>query len=138
MLCNGNHSEYCGGANRLDVYDYNNSVNLPPWTTTSGSTPPGTTVAPPPADTAAPTTSSPAPAGTLGVKPNVGGYAFQGCYTEATTQRALSQASFFDYTAMTLEECATSCAAYNYFGVEYGGECWSNIQFRTLILFTDL
>jgi hypothetical protein len=37
--------------------------------------------------------------------------------------RALSLASFYDYGAMTLEECANDCAGYLYFGVEYGGEC---------------
>jgi hypothetical protein len=25
-LCNGNLSEYCGGANRLDVYNFNNTI----------------------------------------------------------------------------------------------------------------
>lgn len=34
MLCNGNLSEFCGGPNRIDVYDFNNTVKLPPWTTT--------------------------------------------------------------------------------------------------------
>jgi hypothetical protein len=52
----------------------------------------------------------------------VAGYTFQGCYTEATNIRALSSASFYDYPAMTLEECAADCAGYTYFGVEYGGE----------------
>jgi hypothetical protein len=37
--------------------------------------------------------------------------------------RALTPGAFFDYTAMTLEECAADCAGYTYFGVEYGGEC---------------
>jgi hypothetical protein len=36
--------------------------------------------------------------------------------------RALSSASFYDYPAMTLEECAADCVGYTYFGVEYGGE----------------
>jgi hypothetical protein len=53
----------------------------------------------------------------------VGGYTYQGCYTEGTGIRALTPGAFFDYVAMTLEKCATSCAAYTYFGVEYGGEC---------------
>ncbi|PVH81496.1 copper radical oxidase [Cadophora sp. DSE1049] len=35
MLCNGNFSEYCGGPSRLDVYDFNKTVTLPPWNTTS-------------------------------------------------------------------------------------------------------
>jgi hypothetical protein len=68
-------------------------------------------------------TSTASPTQTLAVKPVVGDYTFQGCYTEATDQRALSEASFLDYDAMTLEECASDCAAYDYFGVEYGGEC---------------
>ncbi|KAH9207298.1 hypothetical protein DL95DRAFT_527981 [Leptodontidium sp. 2 PMI_412] len=35
MLCNGNFSEFCGGSSRLDVYDFNKTVTLPPWNTTS-------------------------------------------------------------------------------------------------------
>lgn len=60
----------------------------------------------------------------MAVKPTVGAYTYQGCYTEATNIRALSSASFYDYTAMTLEECAADCAGYTYFGIEYGGECY--------------
>ena len=37
--------------------------------------------------------------------------------------RALSGASYYDYDAMTLEKCASDCAGWAYFGVEYGGEC---------------
>jgi hypothetical protein len=37
--------------------------------------------------------------------------------------RVLSDAAFYSFEAMTLDYCATSCAAYTYFGVEYGGEC---------------
>jgi hypothetical protein len=104
MLYNGNFSEFCGGPNRLDVYNYQESgISSTSSTTTITST-------------ASPTQS-------LAVKPVVGDYTFQGCYTEATDQRALSEASFLDYDAMTLEECASDCAAYDYFGVEYGGEC---------------
>ena len=35
MLCNGNHSEFCGGSGTLDVYDYKQEVSLPPWNTTT-------------------------------------------------------------------------------------------------------
>ncbi|KAL2063582.1 hypothetical protein VTL71DRAFT_5387 [Oculimacula yallundae] len=34
MLCNGNFSEYCGGPSRLDIYNFNKTVTLPPWITT--------------------------------------------------------------------------------------------------------
>ena len=68
------------------------------------------------------TSSTVAASQTLGIKNTVGAYSFQGCYTEATNTRALSSASFYDYTAMTLEACAADCVGYTYFGVEYGGE----------------
>ncbi|RDL39745.1 uncharacterized protein BP5553_04085 [Venustampulla echinocandica] len=61
---------------------------------------------------------------TLGVKPTIGAYTFQGCYTEGTGVRALSGASFYSYPDMTLEMCATNCAGFTYWGVEYGGECY--------------
>jgi hypothetical protein len=68
------------------------------------------------------TSSSASVVPTLAIKNTVGAYTFQGCYTEATNVRALSSASFYDYTAMTLEKCAADCVGYTYFGVEYGGE----------------
>ncbi|KAG9238758.1 putative glyoxal oxidase precursor [Amylocarpus encephaloides] len=71
------------------------------------------------------TTSSSATASpTLGIKPTVGTYSFLGCYNEAVGKRALAGAVFYDYALMTLELCASNCAAFKYFGVEYGGECF--------------
>jgi hypothetical protein len=184
MLCSGNFSEFCGGSSRLDVYDYNHSVSLPPWTTTttsmtskatstSSTVPPSTT--PSQFSTSSSSQSSPtqpattatsqsstaqsatstnsnsasqsstqsATSGTFGIissstsitsssasavqslaiKPTVGAYTFLGCWTEATSMRALSGSSYYDYLAMTLEKCAGDCVGYTYFGVEYGGEC---------------
>jgi hypothetical protein len=71
------------------------------------------------------TTSVPTatPSGTLGINPTIGDYNIQGCYTEGDGVRALSAAVYFNYPNMTLEECAVSCSAYTYFGVEYYGEC---------------
>ncbi|PVH75465.1 copper radical oxidase [Cadophora sp. DSE1049] len=60
----------------------------------------------------------------LAIKPVVGAYGFQGCYTEGVGVRALSGATFVDYVGMTLEICASKCAGTTYFGVEYGGECY--------------
>ncbi|KAL8777063.1 MAG: hypothetical protein Q9194_002771 [Teloschistes cf. exilis] len=51
------------------------------------------------------------------------GYNYQGCYTEATSGRALSGSSFFN-DLMTVEKCAASCSAFPLFGVEYGRECF--------------
>lgn len=69
------------------------------------------------------TSSAPTSTPTLAHKPTVGAYTFQGCYTEGVGVRALSPGAFFNYTAMTLELCASDCTGFNYFGVEYGGEC---------------
>ncbi|KAL5318593.1 hypothetical protein ACEPPN_013656 [Leptodophora sp. 'Broadleaf-Isolate-01'] len=60
----------------------------------------------------------------LAIKPVVGAYGFQGCYTEGVGVRALSGATYVDYVGMTLEICASKCAGTTYFGVEYGGECY--------------
>jgi hypothetical protein len=113
MNCKGDSTEICGGPNRLDVYQYGATGSSPTTSTTApaASTPATSTLA----------TSTPVP--TLGNKQTVGAYTFQGCYTEATNTRALSGASFYDYAAMTIEECAADCAGWQYFGVEYGGEC---------------
>ncbi|KAF8853757.1 WSC-domain protein [Acephala macrosclerotiorum] len=99
MLCSGNLSEYCGGPNRLDVYDLNNAIATI------------TTV------TIAPTATAAA------IKPTISPYNYYGCQTEANGVRALS-AAFTASDSMTLEMCEGFCAPYTYFGVEYGRECY--------------
>jgi len=69
------------------------------------------------------TPSGPTSSPSLGIKQKIGDYDYQGCYTEATNMRALTGATHYDYPAMTLEECADDCAGFEYFGVEYSGEC---------------
>lgn len=98
MLCSGNLSEYCGGPNRLDIYDLNNAIAT--ITTTSGS----------PTATAA------------SIKPTISPYTYYGCQTEAVGARALSAAATAS-DSMTLEMCETFCNPYPFFRVEYGREC---------------
>lgn len=63
---------------------------------------------------------------------NVGKYGYTGCYTEATTGRALSGTSFHSDT-MTVEACGAFCApTYTMFGVEYASEV-GNHQFLASI-----
>ena len=64
----------------------------------------------------------------------VGPYSFLGCYTEGTGVRALAGASFYNYTSMTIEQCASSCVGSSYFGVEYGGECESHFVQKRPVL----
>lgn len=100
MLCSGNLSEYCGGPNRLGVYDLNNAIATITTTTVS------------PTATAA------------AIKPTISPYTYYGCQTEATGVRALS-ANTTASDSMTLEMCEEFCYPYSYFGVEYGRECES-------------
>lgn len=51
----------------------------------------------------------------------VGSYSLLGCYSEASSGRALSERST-SQSDMTVETCATYCSGYKYFGVEYGAE----------------
>ena len=53
------------------------------------------------------------------VSPSIEGpFDYLGCYTEASSGRALPLARSTT-TDMTVEECANFCAGYNAFGVEY-------------------
>lgn len=109
MTCAGNSTEYCGGANRLNAYQLNataaSSTSSAASGTLSGSTTPTTSTAPTPTGPA--------------VVQKVGNYAFQGCYSEATGQRALTGAGFAN-DSMTIELCASNCVGFSWFGLEYG------------------
>ncbi|KAH8846243.1 hypothetical protein MCOR01_003446 [Pyricularia oryzae] len=62
--------------------------------------------------------ASPAP------KPRVGSYAWHGCWTEnQNAERAINEKTYYS-DLMTLEDCASQCAGFTYFGVEYGRECY--------------
>ncbi|MCJ1427052.1 hypothetical protein MMC29_004955 [Sticta canariensis] len=110
MTCSGNSSEYCGGPNRLDLY-------------TAGSATPGTSTGSTTSVTT-PTTSvtTPTSTGPIAVQ-SAGNFNFTGCYTEATTGRALTGSTLAN-NDMTVEKCAAFCAAYTYMGIEYASECY--------------
>ncbi|KAI1848042.1 hypothetical protein JX266_006155 [Neoarthrinium moseri] len=46
-----------------------------------------------------------------------------GCYTEASSGRAIELASYSS-NSMTTQSCAAFCASYRFFGTEYGRECF--------------
>lgn len=99
------------------------STVIPTTTTVPTTTAPTTTTVPttttPPTSTGDPTTpTSPA---------QVGDYDFVYCWAEPAEGRALAAKS----TAaddMTQEVCATFCAAYPYFGTQWGRECWCGTE----------
>lgn len=53
----------------------------------------------------------------------MGGYKFVSCWTEATNGRALKGAAFA-YDGMTLSSCMANCTGFDYWGTEYGRECY--------------
>ncbi|CAD6594301.1 MAG: hypothetical protein ASARMPREDX12_008599 [Alectoria sarmentosa] len=107
MLCGGNVSEYCGGPNRLDMYQLNGSLPVPTSTTSI----PGTSPTPTP--------------GGPSVVPSAGGYGYIGCYTDSTANRALTGlVNPVAGATLTVELCAAACVGFTYFGVEYSAECY--------------
>ncbi|KZF19452.1 WSC-domain-containing protein [Xylona heveae TC161] len=107
MTCAGNSTEYCGGPNRLNMYRVNGTAT----STSSG------------------TTSGPTPTGPVTV-PVAAGFVSLGCYTEGTNSRALTGEASAGNTN-TVESCASSCAGFSYFGVEYSDECYCGNQLST-------
>lgn len=84
----------------------------------SSTTPSTPTISPPPS----PSTASPSPTAPAR-KSAVGGYRLLGCWTEGTGVRALRRASFA-YDGMTLESCLRNCTGFDFWGAEYGRECY--------------
>lgn len=117
MLCGGNQTEYCGGANRLDMYQLNASLPVPTGTPTTPTTPTG-----------GPTNA-----------PTIGAWSYLGCYTEATNGRALSgKLNPVPGATLTNEACAAGCQGYTYFGTEFSGECYCGNTFGAgAVLATD-
>ncbi|RFU73805.1 wsc domain-containing, partial [Trichoderma arundinaceum] len=108
MTCNGNSTELCGGPGHLNLYSFGDSL-----------------------ESATSSAGQPAVTGACPAQPAlVGKYNWYGCYTEGSTGRALSAKTYAD-DDMTLESCATFCAAYAYFGVEYSRECYCGNSFGT-------
>ncbi|KAL8727802.1 MAG: hypothetical protein Q9166_005794 [cf. Caloplaca sp. 2 TL-2023] len=111
--CSGNSTEYCGGANRLTVYGLNGTTPSQSSSSTTTGTATGTSAS-------SSSTSTPgAPVAVQTASP----FVYKGCYTEATSGRALGDL-FTAYDGMTVGKCAAFCSAYTYMAVEYRSECY--------------
>jgi hypothetical protein len=106
-LCDGNQNEYCGGANRLDLYFLSGNAT---FTTTSSSSSTRST-----ASSASASTTATGPVHV----PTAGSYQWVGCYTDQIGNRALTALTETNHQTMTVEICASFCSAYVLFGVEY-------------------
>ncbi|KAF7895090.1 hypothetical protein EAF00_006904 [Botryotinia globosa] len=147
MLCKGNTKEYCGGPGKLDVYMLNTATSssssmISTSTTTSTTSSSGTSSTSMTENTTSTSTSSlssstpptilttstssaiPTPTGPITVT-NLTGYNYLGCYSEATTGRALSGLRPAPpIGGFTIESCQSSCSDFEYFGMEYSNECY--------------
>ncbi|KAF8858490.1 WSC-domain-containing protein [Acephala macrosclerotiorum] len=72
------------------------------------------------------TSSSVAPTLTLNPlePPTVGTFNYIGCFSDLVSNVRTLPSNILINPAMTLEMCAANCAGYNYFGTEYGIECY--------------
>ncbi|TPX11566.1 uncharacterized protein E0L32_007777 [Thyridium curvatum] len=131
FLCPGDKTEYCGAGNRLELYKkgaaVSNSTSSATSSTVTSSTITSPVSSPTVASTATSTSSSSSSASPTATgpwhRPTVAAYQFQGCWTETLNGRALYSTTYAN-DSMTLDSCAAFCAAYTYFGVEYGRECY--------------
>jgi len=105
MACAGSASEICGGSALLSLY--HDTTASTPGGQTGGQTGDSGLVAP----------------------PMVGDYSYQGCFSDLTpgVGRVLSAAHMMDDAEMSIENCATFCAAFPWFGVEYSRECYCGV-----------
>ncbi|WQF79890.1 Putative hem peroxidase, carbohydrate-binding WSC, hem peroxidase superfamily [Colletotrichum destructivum] len=76
-----------------------------------------------PTTSSASRTSSTVPTVTLHHRETMGGYKLVSCWTEASGGRALTGAAFA-YDGMTLDSCMANCTGFDYWGTEYGRECY--------------
>ncbi|KAF7950917.1 uncharacterized protein EAE97_002469 [Botrytis byssoidea] len=147
MLCKGNTKEYCGGPGKLDAYMLNTAASSSSSmiststtiSTTSSSATSSTSMTenttltstsslssstPPTILTTSTSSAIPTPTGPITVT-NLTGYNYLGCYSEATTGRALSGLRPAPpIGGFTIESCQSSCSAFEYFGMEYSNECY--------------
>ncbi|KAL8669506.1 MAG: hypothetical protein Q9168_005908 [Polycauliona sp. 1 TL-2023] len=120
ITCSGNSTQYCGGGNRLTVYGLNGTAPLLSASASASGTFTGASAS------ASATTTVGAPIAVQTASP----FVYQGCYTEATNGRALSDLATA-YNGMTVEKCAAFCSAYTYMAVEYSSECYCGNTINT-------
>ncbi|TFK22851.1 copper radical oxidase [Coprinopsis marcescibilis] len=100
MVCAGDGGSFCGGPNRLNVYNYT-GTDLPG----GGGPPPG---GPQPVEVGLPTT-----------------WTYGGCYTDNINGRVMGYVGGAD-PAQTVQTCIGICAAEDFTlaGIEFGAECF--------------
>jgi iron transport multicopper oxidase len=120
--CPGDTTQACGGDGTFLSAYYDRLRYVPGGDSIPGLSSPSSGISTSSSTTTTSTTSvTPTPNSPVIVQ-SIGQFAFVGCYTEATTGRALSDSTYANDN-MTVESCYTFCSAFAWFGVEYRREC---------------
>ncbi|KAL8719798.1 MAG: hypothetical protein Q9225_003233 [Loekoesia sp. 1 TL-2023] len=131
MACKGNTTEYCGGSNRLNVYQFGtvsttSSASQSSTSTSSNSqsasqTSSSSTAATSSTSTASSSSSS-ASSSATGLP---SGWKYKGCYVDNVNGRILLNGQPASST-QTVEKCVAACqaAGYSVAGLEYSTECF--------------
>lgn len=61
---------------------------------------------------------------------SVPAYRYVGCYTDSLGSRTLN-GPWSSTDTMTYDECAVFCNGYDYFGLEYGSQCYCGLNIRS-------
>ncbi|KAH7403338.1 hypothetical protein BKA64DRAFT_706835 [Cadophora sp. MPI-SDFR-AT-0126] len=129
MICKGDPLQWCGGGSRLNLYMLDGNDPVPSSTVKSISTtkPASTGGSTSSKSLSVSLTSTPTPVATPTgpiTVTTLPGWSYLGCYSEATTGRALNSLLLpIPGLNTDVETCAAACAGYTFFGVEYGQEC---------------
>lgn len=112
MFCQGNSSEYCGGPNRMNVFQYNGTL---PAISSNGAGNNGNNN----------NGANPGQAATTSIQNTTsnGAYNYFGCWLDNIAGRALPNRPLTGQTVGP-DTCAAACSGYQYFGLEYGDECY--------------
>lgn len=111
--CAGNQTEFCGGSDRINIYENILFSSTTTTTTTSSITISSTS-----------TTSPPTPTS----NPGVAYFELKGCYTDSDADRALGVGQYTDTAGMTVAKCVELAGGAKYAAVENRAECyWGDI-----------
>ena len=112
LPCTGSPDFTCGGEDAIEVFELGETVETTPT----------------PVDTPMPTT----PAPVVPVDPiEVDGHVYLGCYVDSEGDRTLTGKFVKGVQALTTEYCADFCSGFDYFGTEYGQECYCGLATDT-------
>jgi WSC domain len=153
--CSGNSSEFCGGSNRLDLYQLGSTIVTMSSTNTASSSSksttalssstavlstlttdsPSSTTAPTSLSTISSTAASTSSTTTSITAPATGlpaGWAYQGCYVDNIDGVRSMLVQENDNPTMTIESCIIQCLqlGYTVAGMEYSDQCFCDDYVR--------